>query len=111
METNKELIGNVLKISIAGRLVANCADEFKQLLLTSMDENKQILLDLSQMNYIDSSGLGAMVFGHQEITQRGGQLKIACLQAKPRVVFDITKVYRIFDIYDDVETAIASFKQ
>lgn len=110
METNTEQIGNVLKITVTGRLVAVCAEEFKQLLLSSIQNCKQILLDLSQMNYIDSSGLGAMVFAHQEISHQGGQLKIACLQAKPRVVFDITKVYRIFDIYDDVETAIASFK-
>ena len=110
METSTEQIGNVLKISVSGRLVAGCAEEIKQLLLNSVKSNKQILLDLSQMNFIDSTGLGALVFGHQEITQQGGKLKIACLQSKPRVVFDITKVYRIFDIYDDVETAIASFK-
>ena len=110
METSTEQIGNVLKIKVIGRLVAGCAEEFKQMLLSSANTNNQILLDLSQMNYIDSSGLGAIVFAHQEITKQGGQLKIACLQPKPRVVFDITKVYRIFDIYDDVETAISSFK-
>ncbi|MBP5671003.1 MAG: STAS domain-containing protein [Lentisphaeria bacterium] len=110
METSTEQIGNVLKISVTGRLVAGSAEEFKQLLRNSAKTSKQILLDLSNMNFIDSTGLGAIVFGHQEITQQGGQLKIACLQAKPRVVFDITKVYRIFDIYDDVETAVASFK-
>lgn len=110
MESTTEQIGNVLKIQIKGRLVAGCAEEFKQLLMTSVKSSNQILLDLSQMNYIDSTGLGAMVFAHQEITHLGGQLKIAALQPKPRVVFDITKVYRIFDIYDDVETAINSFK-
>ena len=110
METNTEQIGNVLKINVKGRLVAGCAEEFKQMLMTSIKTSHQILLDLSQMNYIDSSGLGAIVFAHQEITHQGGELKIACLQPKPRVVFDITKVYRIFDIYDDVETAISSFK-
>ena len=110
METTTEQIGNVLKIKLTGRLVASCAEDFKQLLLSSAKTSNQILLDLSQMNYIDSSGLGAVVFAHQEITRQGGQLKIASLQPKPRVVFDITKVYRIFDIYDDVETAISSFK-
>jgi anti-sigma B factor antagonist len=110
METTTEQIGNVLKIKLTGRLVASCAEDFKQLLLSSAKTSNQILLDLSQMNYIDSSGLGAVVFAHQEITRQGGQLKIACLQPKPRVVFDITKVYRIFDIYDDVETAVSSFK-
>ena len=110
METNTEQIGNVLKIKVIGRLVAGCSEEFKQMLINSTKTSSQILLDLSQMNYIDSSGLGAIVFAHQEITHQGGELKIACLQPKPRVVFDITKVYRIFDIYDDVETAMSSFK-
>ena len=110
METTTEQVGDVLKIKISGRLVAGCSDEFKQSLLMSGETCKQILLDLSQMNYIDSSGLGAMVFAHQEITRQGGQLKIAALQPKPRIVFEITKVSRIFDIYDDVETAINSFK-
>ncbi|MBR4369654.1 MAG: STAS domain-containing protein, partial [Victivallales bacterium] len=58
METNTEQIGNVLKIKVIGRLVAGCAEEFKQMLMTSTKTSHQILLDLSQMNYIDSSGLG-----------------------------------------------------
>ena len=84
METSTEQIGNVLKIKVIGRLVAGCAEDFKQLLLSSTKASNQILLDLSQMNYIDSSGLGAIVFAHQEITHQGGQLKIASLQPKPR---------------------------
>ena len=64
METNTEQIGNVLKIKVVGRLVAGCAEEFKQMLMTATKTSHQILLDLSQMNYIDSSGWRTWASGY-----------------------------------------------
>lgn len=110
METTTEQEGDVLIIKIIGRLTANCAEEFKQSLLTSAKNSKKILLDLSQMDYIDSTGLGVLVFTHQETTHQGGQLKLAAPQPKPDKVFEITRTKNILEVFSDVDTALNSFK-
>lgn len=111
MDYHFEMVGDVLKISLDGRLVAACSEEFKDVMLERVKDHKSILFDLSKMGHIDSSGLGALVTILQRVNTGGGVIKLACLQARPRIVFDITKIYRVFDIYDTVEEAIASFKK
>ncbi len=109
MEYHFERVGNVGKISIQGRLVAANAEEFKSTVLEWLNENKELLFDLSGMDHIDSSGLGALVSLLQKAVSMGGTVKLACLQPKPRIVFDISKVYRVFEIFDDVDKALKSF--
>jgi len=60
------------------------------------------------MEYVDSTGLGAMVFILQKLSDEGGRLALACLQPKPRIVFNITKAYKIFEIFDSVDAAIGA---
>jgi len=109
MDYQFEQIGDVLKVSLDGRLVAACSEEFKELISNHLNDNRNLLFDLTKMNHIDSSGLGALVFILQKAMAQGGAVKLACLQARPRIVFDITKVYRVFEIFDSVESALKSF--
>ena len=111
MDYRFETIDNVLVVSIEGRLVASCAEEFKDAMLEHLQNANWILFDLKNMVHIDSSGLGALVSILQRVNTNGGVIKLACLQARPRIVFDITKIYRVFDIYNTVEEALASFKK
>ena len=96
MELKFDKIGNVLKITVDGRLVAACSEEFKETVSGWLADNRFLLFDLSQMNHIDSSGLGALVYVLQKANAQDGSAKLACLQPRPRIVFDITKVYRSF---------------
>lgn len=105
-----EVIGDILKVCLDGRLVAACSEEFKKQTLDRVGNTKNILFDLSKMSHIDSSGLGAMVFLLQKASAVGGTVKLACLQARPRIIFDITKVFRVFEIYDTVDVALKSFE-
>ena len=104
-----ENVGNVLKVTLDGRLVASCSEEFKEAMFDRLRDSKRVLMDLSKMAHIDSSGLGALVSVLQWINASGGSLKLAALQPRPKIVFDITKVYRVFDIYDTDEAALAAF--
>lgn len=61
------------------------------------------------MTHIDSSGLGLLVRALQKARAAGGEVRLACLQAHPRIVFDITKVFRVFEIFDTVEEARKAF--
>lgn len=111
MENHFESDGNVLKVSISGRLVASCAEEFKSTMLERLKDAKQILFNLKGMEHVDSSGLGAMVSILQWVNNNGGTIKLCCLQPRPKIVFDITKVYRIFEIYDTEEAAMEAFSK
>ena len=61
MENHFESDGNVLKVTISGRLVASCAEEFKSTMLERLKDARQILFNLKGMEHVDSSGLGALV--------------------------------------------------
>ena len=109
MNYHFENVGNVLKVVLDGRLVASCSEEFKETMFDRLRDSKRVLLDLNKMAHIDSSGLGALVSVLQWINASGGVLKLFGLQPRPKIVFDITKVYRVFDIYDTEEAALAAF--
>ena len=100
----------LLRVDVDGRLVAAVAPELREDILSQMEDGTNVLFDLSKMVHIDSSGLGALVSILQRVNTNGGVIKLACLQPRPRIVFDITKICRVFDIYDTVDEAIASFK-
>lgn len=109
MEYNIAETNGVLVVSLSGRLVAACTEEVKEAISPRMDANPKVLLDLSKMSHIDSSGLGMLVQLLQKATEKGGIVKIACLQSHPKIVFDITKAYRVFEIFESVDAALKSF--
>lgn len=109
MEYTFEELGNVLKVALDGRLVAACAGDVRELVTQRMERIPNVLFDMSKMTHIDSSGLGMLVQLLQRAVQHGGTVKLACLQPHPRTVFDITKVYRLFEIFDTADAAVASF--
>ena len=71
--------------------------------------SKQILLNLKDIDYIDSSGLGELVSAYTSVKNQGGEMKLLHLTSKVHDLLQITKLYTIFDIKDDEASAIASF--
>jgi anti-sigma B factor antagonist len=71
---------------------------------------KKILLDLGEVNYIDSSGLGELVSAFTTARNQGAALKLLKLTKKVHDLLQLTKLYTVFDIYDDEASAISSFK-
>ena len=69
-----------------------------------------ILLNLGDVNYIDSSGLGELVSAFTTAKNQSGEVKLLSLTRKVKDVLQLTKLYTVFDIYDDEASAIASFK-
>jgi anti-sigma B factor antagonist len=70
---------------------------------------KQILLNLADVNYIDSSGIGELVSAYTTVRNQGGELKLLNLTKKVHDLLQITKLYTVFDVKDDEASAIASF--
>ena len=104
-------VSHVTIVDITGRITLG--DETGQLrdtirrLLT--EGKKKIILNLAQVDYIDSSGVGELVSGFTAVRNAGGELKLLSLTKKVHDVVQVTKLYTVFDIKDDEFTAIKSF--
>ena len=72
--------------------------------------SKRILVNLGDVNYIDSSGLGEMVSAFTTAKNQTAELKLLKLTKKVHDLLQLTKLYTVFDVYDDEASAIASFK-
>jgi len=73
--------------------------------------DKRILLNLGDVTYIDSSGIGELVSAFTTVRNQGGELKLLKLTKKVHDLLQITKLYTVFDVKDDETQAIASFKK
>ena len=71
---------------------------------------KNILLNLGDVNYIDSSGLGELVSAYTSARNQGAEVKLLNLTKKVHDLLQLTKLYTVFDVKDDEASAIASFK-
>ena len=71
---------------------------------------KKILLNLGDVNYIDSSGIGELVSAYTTVKNQGGELKLLKLTKKVHDLLQITKLYTVFDIKDDEASAVSAFK-
>jgi anti-sigma B factor antagonist len=70
---------------------------------------KKIVLNLAEVNYIDSSGIGELVSTFTTVTNQGGQLKLLKLTKKIQELLAITKLLTVFQVYNDEQEAVASF--
>lgn len=98
-------------VKIAGKLIASNTQEFKVKFPEFVKQARYIVLDLSDMEYIDSLGLGSIISFYKTITEADGDLCISNLQSKPKTLFQITKVHLIFNVFDDLEDALKSMKE
>ena len=72
--------------------------------------SNKILLNLGEISYIDSSGIGEMVSGFTTVTNQGGQVKLLNLTKRVKDLLQITKLYTVFEVFDDEAAAVRSFK-
>jgi anti-sigma B factor antagonist len=71
---------------------------------------KKLLLNLINVAYIDSYGIGEMVAGYSSVRNAGGTLKLLSLSHRVREMLEITNLYNVFDVQEDEAMAISSFK-
>jgi anti-sigma B factor antagonist len=71
---------------------------------------KKILLNLGDVNYIDSSGIGELVSAYTTVKNQGGELKLLNLTKKVHDLLQITKLYTVFDVKDDETSAVKAFR-
>lgn len=104
-------VGDVSVLDVAGRItLGEGSSTLRESLRTlTSTPNSKILLNLEEVTYIDSSGIGELVSGFTNLQEQGGQLKLLKLTKRVRDLLQITKLYTVFEVFDDEATAIRSF--
>lgn len=103
---------NVTIVDISGRITlgegsALLRDTVRDLLSKGQ---KKILLNLGDVSYIDSSGIGELVSGFTTVKNQGGELKLLNLTKKVHDLLQITKLYTVFEVHSDEAAALESFQ-
>ena len=91
------------------RLTSANSKELKTFLEKPIQSGAKIVFDLSNIDFIDSSGLGAILTVQRESQMKGGDVRLADLSSPVLTLFRLTRMFRIFDIYPNLNAAVASF--
>jgi anti-sigma B factor antagonist len=100
-------------VDISGRItLGEGCSQLRELIRDQLSKgNKRVLLNLADVTYIDSSGIGELVSAYTAVSNQGGQLKLLNLTKKVHDLLQITKLYTVFDIHEDEAKAIGSFEK
>ena len=110
MEIGEEKINDVDVLKLEGRLDASSAKDLKEKVGFLTKENHvKLVIDMGAVDFIDSSGLGSLVSSLRTVNKLGGDIKISALQDQVRAIFELTRLHRIFGIYEDSIAAAGSF--
>lgn len=113
MKASTRQVDGITIVDLSGRITLGegsvvLRDSVKDLLSKGQ---KRILLNLGDVSYIDSSGIGELVSAFTSVRNQGGELKLLNLTKKVHDLLQITKLYTVFDVKDDEATAIAAFNK
>ena len=112
MQVEQRIAGNVAIITVKGDITLNkggdvlLKDKVQSLI---QQGNKNIIIDLSGVAYVDSAGLGQLVQAYATTKNKGGALKLVNVTKKLRDLLVVTKLLTVFDTFDDEQSALASF--
>ena len=112
MKVTTRQVDGVTILDLSGRITlgegsVQLRDAVRDLLAKGQ---KNILLNLADVNYIDSSGIGELVSAYTTVRNQGGELKLLNLTKKVHDLLQITKLYTVFDVKDDEAAAVKAFK-
>lgn len=96
-------------IEVDGRLDAANTWEFKSKFTEYMTRTNRFVLNLERLDFLDSAGLSEIVSCLKAASEVGGDIKIVRLQREPRMLFETTRADRLFDMYDEVDSAVDSY--
>jgi len=105
-------VGSVAIVDLSGRISLGDGSALLRKTVRDLLETGQtrIILNLGDVNYIDSSGIGELVSGFTAVRNRSGELKLLNLTKKVNDLLQLTKLFTVFDVYSDEHTAVGSFR-
>ncbi|HJT29550.1 MAG TPA: STAS domain-containing protein [Pyrinomonadaceae bacterium] len=112
LNINERQAGDVTVLDMSGKItIGEGSVALRTAIRRLLEEGKKrILLNLSGVSYVDSSGIGELVSSYTAINKEGGQLKLLNLTQKIQDLLTITKLLTVFDVYDNETEALNSYK-
>lgn len=104
--------GGIMVVDVSGRItLGEGSAMLREMVRDLLDKGqKRIVLNLGDVNYIDSSGIGELVSGFTTVKNQGGELKLLNLTKKVHDLLQITKLYTVFEVHNDEGAAVSSFR-
>jgi len=112
MKTSTRQVSGVTIVDLSGRITLGEGSVLLRDMVRDLvtKGQRKILLNLGDVTYIDSSGIGELVSAFTTVRNQGGELKLLNLTKKVHDLLQITKLYTVFDVKDDETAAVAAFK-
>ncbi|MEJ5351628.1 MAG: STAS domain-containing protein [Melioribacteraceae bacterium] len=113
MEIVEEIIDDiVIEIINAERATLKESSNLKNMIYEKIDKGyKNVIIDLSKVDFIDSTFLGVIVNALKKVAALGGDLKLVGFKPAVRSMFELTRLFRVFDTYSELQDAIRSFQK
>ncbi len=111
VKLNIRQVGDVSVLDAVGRItLGEGSSTFRETVRDLIAKgNKKILVNLAEVSYIDSSGIGELVSAFTTVTNHGGQLKLLSLNKRVKDLLQITKLYTVFEVHEEEGAAVRSF--
>ncbi|MBI9018408.1 MAG: STAS domain-containing protein [Phycisphaerae bacterium] len=104
---SQTITGNTTILELTGEIEMNCVMQLREAVMEAMQESKIVVLNMTEVKFMDSSGLATMVETLQQSKRQDKQLKIAGLNQRVKSIFEISRLETVFDIYDTEKEALA----
>lgn len=111
MEVTSELVGNVHVVAVHGDLDASNLQNFRAIVLPMLSSPIKLLIDLADVPFIDSSGMGAMISCHRTAAAAGGKVMLCCLSGQVRSAFELIRLNLILDICESRQAALKKLSE
>ena len=112
LNTTTSLVDGVFVVYLSGAILfGEESASLRNLVKDLLSKSSQIVLDLGDVTYMDSGGLGTLMALYVSARKIGGDVRLARVGHQPKEVLQITKLVTLFEVFDKTENAIASFKK
>lgn len=112
MDIKTEKVENFTILTIAGEhLDASNAKEFKRDVAAILEEGSKAILDMSQLQFVDSSGLGAILSCLRHLNKQQGDLYLCSMTKPVRTLFELVRMHRVFQIFNTREEALRALEK
>jgi anti-sigma B factor antagonist len=110
MNIHEETINKTGVLKLTGRLDAASVKNFKDAVTSLVKkEISNIVIDMNDVEFVDSSGLGSLVSCLRIVNNEGGDIRLSSLQNQIRALLELTRMHRVFQIFDDTDAAVKSY--
>jgi anti-sigma B factor antagonist len=112
MKIKQETIGDVFVLRLSGQLMGGPdADAVRETILSSLNQGfKNLLVDLKDVSWVNSTGLGILISSHITVSNNGGDLRLMRVSRRIDSIFMVTRLNTVFQVFDSEPEALASFQ-